>query len=376
VDPVLALNPGLVFDSSPVDWERFVCGAQVPREDWPSRCPECVTNSSLCDLQQLNQPSIAAKIGRVQIIPRTVTNVLPKQGEFSIGSINNPPGFQITVTPSSFSLTPGASITLKISITHSAAPYDEFRAGSIIWTSNAGTVTRIPVVVAALPMKAPGQIVVSDRPGTLNYTVKAYGNTKLSTVAIGLQPARVTQRNVSDDPECSFDPKRPVGTTSIAVTVPPGQWTYLRFSIFDADLPAEAFGSDLDMFVFDKQGNFVAYSAGFTSDETVNIFMPNSTGYTVVIHGCFVEGDTTPFKLHVWMLTRPGPASSNVKSSPAANRPAVVGSGGDVLVSLTLSTRLLSPNKRWLGMIWYAGDSKPGSSELIPLDAATLIWLV
>eukprot|EP00775_Hariotina_reticulata_P004963 gene4963-5204_t len=373
VDPVPALNPGLVFDSRPVDWERFVCGAQVPSHFWQTRCPECVTNSKLCDLQQLNLPSIAAQIAAGRIIPRTVTSVLPQQADFAVSSISNPPGFTITVTPSTFSLAPGTSITLQVNITHTDAPLLEYRDGSITWTSNAGTYTRIPVVVAAVTDRVPVEIVLANpRPPTLNYTVDLSFK-QFSTVAIGLQPARVTQARVSQDPDQKFDPADPTGTTAINVAVPPSQWAYLRFALFDADLPV---GTDLDMYVFDSAGNFVDFSAAVdTAQEAVSIFMPASTSYTVFVHGFNVVGGATDIKLHVWVLTRPGPASSNVLSSPPANRPANI-TGPDSPVTIKLSTRVLSPAQRWLGIIWYAVDTVPGSSKLAQLIYGTLISLV
>lgn len=44
VDPLKALNPGLVFDSKFEDWQNFLCGVERKPEDTWCRCA-CVTNN-------------------------------------------------------------------------------------------------------------------------------------------------------------------------------------------------------------------------------------------------------------------------------------------------------------------------------------------
>eukprot|EP00775_Hariotina_reticulata_P004957 gene4957-5198_t len=225
-----------------------------------------------------------------------------------------------------------------------------------------------PIVVAAQQLTSmPRQIEIPNpRPRDLTYQVTPDFTGGLSTVAIGLQPARLFPGNLSGN--------FPLSLTT--VKVPPGPWTFLRFALFSDDIIYEGKEPDLDMAVYEPTNldDPIDSSSSLGNNEWVDIFMPTSTSYVVAVVN-FDGGDTlVEYKLNMWMLTQPGPASSNFRSAPPFNRPAQATTGTDVNVTLTFSDRVRSPSQKWLGMVGYKAHL-PGMTAQ-QLSHETLVWLV
>ncbi|MBA3251669.1 MAG: S8 family serine peptidase [Geodermatophilaceae bacterium] len=144
VSPTPALNPGLVFDSTATDWQRFVCGtgARIPGT------PQCSVTGSI-DPSNLNVASIG--IGRLQggqAVTRTVNNV----GTRYTVSVSAPPGTTVTVNPAVVTLGRNQSATVTITITRTTAPLNAYKFGSLTWTPETQSgilpsTVRIPIAV-------------------------------------------------------------------------------------------------------------------------------------------------------------------------------------------------------------------------------------
>eukprot|EP00775_Hariotina_reticulata_P007612 gene7613-7814_t len=370
VDPTAALQPGLVLDSSNSDWQRFICGSGDIN---PERCPaECQTNASLCELINLNTPSIlVARLASSKTVTRTLTSVLTVPATFTVSSIVNPAGFEVAVQPSSFVLSPGgAGIVVQVNISWVAGvEFQQYKDGSITWTSDQNTTTRIPVVVSASYLAAPPELRILSRASTLTYTVTPGFTGNLSTVVMGLQQARVSQGKVYQDPGGFFHMENPISqvATAVPISLPPARSRYVRVALFTNDYPEN---TNLDMYVYDSKSEHVlGWSYGPTSNEVVSLQNPTETSLTVYIHGASVPGGNVTYKLYVWMLDQSGPASSNAMSKPASNRPLRVTSGTPAAVTLSFNNRLLaSSSQKWLGIVRYAGDAvDDGRVGLVPL---------
>eukprot|EP00775_Hariotina_reticulata_P012299 gene12299-12435_t len=369
VDPTAALQPGLVLDSSNSDWQRFICGSgEINLE----RCPaECQTNASLCELINLNTPVIlVARLASSKAVTRTLTSVLTVPATFTVSNIVRPAGFEVAVQPSSFNLNPGGSIVVQVNISWVAGvEFQQYKDGSITWTSDQNTTTRIPVVVSASYLAAPPELRIHSRAPTLTYTVTPGFTGNLSTVVMGLQEARVSQGKVYQDPRRIFNREDPTNqnAAAVAISLPAAQSRYVRVALFTSDYPE---GTDLDLFVYNsKSEHMLGKSMGTISDELFSLENPTETGLTVYIHGAFVPGGNVTYKLYVWMLDQSGPASSNAMSTPASNRPLRVTSGSPAAVTLSFNNRLLaSSSQKWLGIVRYAGDAvDDGKVGLVPL---------
>ena len=130
-----AFQPGLVYDAGLFEYAAFTCGM-----DWG------VFTTGSCDFlesigvplepRNLNVPSIGiAELAGSQTIERTVTSVANEKGmrRYSV-SVDAPPGYSVTVQPSSFRLKSGQTATYYVTVTNVGAPVGEWRFGSLTWS--------------------------------------------------------------------------------------------------------------------------------------------------------------------------------------------------------------------------------------------------
>ena len=299
VQPNLAANPGLVFDSGFADWLSFLCGVQ-PGGGCAGVKP--------IDPSDFNSPSIAiGDLGGIQEVKRTVKNV-GATGTYT-ASVSGLTGFSASITPASFTLKTGQEQELTIRFVRGTAPLNAYTGGQITWTDGTHNV-RVPVVIRPVALGAPTQVSGS-------YSVVFGYDGPFTATARGMIPADVTAGTVDQDPDQIFNPADPTGTVAIPVVIPAGS-TYARFSLFDDDVLS---GSDLDLFVY-QGSTLVGQSAAGGSDEEVNFAFSSPTGgpipLTVYVHGWGIAGGgSSPFKLNFWGLGTTDEGNMTV-SAPAA----------------------------------------------------------
>jgi hypothetical protein len=136
-----ATEPGLVYDAGFLDYLGFLCD-EAP-EVFANPAATCGTLESIgipVTAENLNYPSIgAAEVPGSITVMRTVTSVASENGwrEYT-ASVEAPPGFSVTVEPSTFSLRSGESLTFYVTITNVSAPIGEWRFGSLTWVDKTG----------------------------------------------------------------------------------------------------------------------------------------------------------------------------------------------------------------------------------------------
>ena len=340
VQPMLAANPGLVFDSGFTEWLGFLCGTG---QLTASYCP-----SIRIDPSDLNVPSIAiGDLAGVQTVTRKVTNVSGKSATFT-ASVSGMSGFNVVVSPSSLSLADGKTGTFTVTFTRTTAALNDYAGGQLRWTNGTQTV-RVPVVVRPVALAAPTEV-----NGSYNVTFGFSG--PFSASARGLVPAAVTAGTVVQDPDQTFDPADPTGFTMVTVAVPAGT-TYARFSLFDGDV---APGSDVDLYVFGPSGAFVASSGNGGSDEAVNVVNPAAGNYYVFMHGWGLPTGTSPFKLHAWALGSAAAGNMTV-TAPAT---ATIGQPG----AITITTNGLTAGTKYLGSVAYSGPTGVPNPTIVRID--------
>ncbi|XP_022764504.1 cucumisin-like [Durio zibethinus] len=152
INPALATQPGLVYDTGEIDYIKFLCGQGYS----PKNLQLITGNNSTCSTDtngtvwDLNYPSFAlsATPGKsiIRVFHRTVTNVGLAVSNYK-AVVNAPPGLIIQVQPSVLSFN---SIGQKQSfvVTVAAEVGNSMIAGSLVWDDGLHQV-RSPIVAYA-----------------------------------------------------------------------------------------------------------------------------------------------------------------------------------------------------------------------------------
>ena len=133
------VEPGLAYDAGLFEYAAFTCGM-----DWgvftPGSCDFLESIGVPSEPYNLNYPSIGiAEVAGSQTVQRTVTSVAKEKGWRTYNvSVDAPPGYSVTVSPSTFRLKKGQSLTYDVTITNETAPIGEWRFGSLTWNERDG----------------------------------------------------------------------------------------------------------------------------------------------------------------------------------------------------------------------------------------------
>ena len=345
VQPTPALDPGLVYDAQLEDWLSFLCGTGQA----------CTAPSGAIDPSNLNYPSIAIGdlVGQ-RTVRRTLTNVGQHAARYSV-SVQAPPGIGVSVIPDSFSIAPGARQAYEVRFSRMGARLAQYAFGAISWSDGEHQV-RSPVAIQSLSLAAPAE--VSGDGTSLTYRVEFGYSGTFKAIASGLIPAVAKAAVVQDDPDNSINAALASGrgVVILPVEVQAGS-KYARFSLFDADTDGN---DDLDLYVFNSNGDFIASSTNNASDEEINLVNPAADRYQVVVHGFETDGPDARFTLFAWALR--GGATGNMSvvapSSAQLNRSAAI----------RLAFFRLKAGTKYLGSVAYSGAIAMPAPTLVRVD--------
>ncbi len=152
-----------------------------------------------------------------------------------------------------------------------------------------------------------------------------------------------------------------VGVTFHTVTVPEDS-AHARVSLFDDFTDGS---DDLDLYVFDPDGAFVGGSGSGTSAEQVDLRLPESGDYTVVVHGWETDGPDASYTLFSWSVPLTTGGSLEVNAAPV-----VATAGGSGTVDVTWSG--LAPNTFYLGAVSHTGPEGLLALTLVNVDSASV----
>jgi hypothetical protein len=352
-----ALEPGLVYDAGLFEYAAFTCGM-----DWG------VFTSGSCDFLEsigvptepynLNVPSIGvAELPGSQTVVRTVTSVAKENGwrEYTV-SVDAPPGYEVTVSPSTIQLKSGQSATYEVTITNVGAPAGEWRFGSLTWSDKTGNYdVYSPIAVKGAMFSAPSEIAASGEDGSASFEV-GFGYTgSYAAAAHGLEPATVTSDNVVQDPDQTFDPND--GYSNLHTFDLSGA-AYLRIAMPPEATEADA---DLDIFVYNPLGQLAASSTAGGTNEQVDILLPMDGTWYVFVHGWSAPGGDSDYDMYSWVVSATPGGNMMIDSAPAA---ATLGATETIDVSWTGATA-----GEWhLGAVSHTGDAGLMGLTLINVD--------
>jgi hypothetical protein len=367
VNPLGALDPGLVFNSGFVDDVRYLCGA-VPGTVsaagcnffnglWSESSPGGTLDPSNYNVASIGIGSLAGE----QTVVRSVYNV-GEPGTYT-PVIDAPPGVEVRVEPETLNFVgfgQRASFAVTFTVTEEAQ-MDTWAFGSLTWSDGTHDV-RSPLAVRPVRMASPAEVSGSGAEGSLSYEVGFGYSGDFEAVAAGLFPADRQDGTVADDPSNDINTAlgSGVGIAIHPVYVPAGSLA-ARFSLFDDYTGGN---DDLDLYVFDPSFGYVGGSGSATSAEQVDVsngdFSPIAGGwYYVVVHGWQTDGPQTTYTLHSWAI-QPSASGNMTVSGPGS---ASLGATGTINVDWALD-----PGQKYMGAVGYLENGELFAATAVRID--------
>ena len=346
VNPTKALDPGLVYDADFGDYLEFLRGQRL------------VGGGPGIDASDLNQPSIAiGGLAGSQTVTRTVTNVDDQAATYT-SALTVPAGFTGSVSPTSFTIAPGASQTYTVTFTRTTAALGCCLFGQLVWSDGTHSV-RSPIQLEPVALAVPAQINGTGPSGTTSWTIKTGFAGAIAYAERGLIPAATVAATVTDDPTNNFNTANPAGNQGITVhdVVVPAGSRYARFSLFD-DFTDGA--DDLDLYVYNAAGTLVGVSGSGTSAEEVNLTNPAAGTYKAYVHGWQTDGPDAQYTFFNWVLG--GTDANNM----TATGPATATIGGTATINLSWNG--LTAGTKYLGQVAYLEGATERGSTVIRVD--------
>ena len=356
-----AFEPGLVYDAGFYEYLGFLCDA-APEvfADPEGTCAFLKSIGIPTEAHNLNYPSIGiAELPGSLTVQRTVTSVASGGGwrEYTV-SVVAPDGYAVTVEPSMLRLKGGQSETYEVTITNVDAPIGEWRFGSLTWCDDGKKghyEVYSPIAVRAALFDAPDEISGSGESGSASFDISFGYTGSYSAAAHGLEPAIVTSDNVLQDPDQDFDPLD--GYSNLH------QFTLSGAAFFRIAMPPEATEpeADLDIYVYDPDGNFAASSTSGGTDELIDILLPMDGTWSVYVHGWACPGGDSDYDLYTWIISATPGGNLVIDSAPAS---ATLGATETIDVSWTGATA-----GEWhLGAVSHTGDVGLMGLTLVDVD--------
>ncbi len=348
------LEPGLAYDAGLFEYAAYTCGANLG----VFAAGACAFLDSLgipSDPSDLNLASIGvAELVGTETVTRTVTSVTRERGNrtYSV-AVDAPPGFSVSVSPSSLTLKKGETATYEVTITNTGATLGAWSFGSLTWSDNLGFYdVRSPIAVRAFEFAGDAEANGTGTGGSVDVDV-AFGYAGDYSVGThGLVAALTEAGNVVDDPANDINTAlgSGIGVTFHFIPIAAGN-DLTRFSLFDAFTDGN---DDLDLYIFgpDTAGfPFVGASGSGTSAEQVDVPFAAPGLYIAVVHGWQTDGPDANYTLFSWDV------GADVGNLTVLGAPTTVAVGDAATLSVSWSA--LTPGMKYLGVISHHKTAVP-----------------
>ena len=353
-------EPGLAYDAGFFEYLGFLCDAEPTIFSDPAgTCGFLESINVPTEAINLNLASIGISgLAGTQTVQRTVTSVAREQGWRTYNvSVDAPPGYNVTVEPSTLRLKSGDTATYFVTITNVSAPIGEWRFGSLTWKDETGHFdVYSPIAVRGALFKAPPEVSGNGESGTTSFDVSFGYTGSYAAAAHGLEPAIVTTDNVVQDPDQNFDPND--GFSNLH------QFNLSGAAHFRIAMPPESVADpniDLDIFVYDPSGVQVASSTSGGTDELIDIELPTDGTWSVYVHGWQTTGASADYDMYSWIISATPGGNLNIDLAPAS---ATLGATETINVSWTGATA-----GQWhLGAVSHTGDVGLMGLTLVDVD--------
>lgn len=294
----------------------------------------------------LNLASMTAgNVIGIQTFSRRLTNKGTTPVTYTASS--NVPGFSTTVTPSSFTIAPGATQAVSVQVARTTATIGAWVFGQVVF-SDGVTSVRSPVTVRPQSFVGLSSVTDTRTIGTKVFTVATGYTGTFSTRANGLVPAQRLTGTANQNDFICFPFAVPAGAQQ------------LRAQMFNSETGGGA-ASDLDLIIF-RGATQVGSSLSGTSDELVIINNPAADpGYQACVDGYAPSGGSASFTVNLWVV----PASTTPATMKAFGPTSVV-TGGTASVGITWN---VPAGNRYLGLVEY----RQTPADLTTLGSTTVL---
>jgi subtilisin family serine protease len=308
-------NPGIVYEAGFLEYLGFLCDAAPHVFANPAAtCGFLESEGIPTTTENLNYPSIGASgVPGTLTVQRTVTNVSGSNLRLN-AVVDEPSGYEVTVSPSLLAVPPRQSRTFEVTFDNLSAPVGEWRFGSLTWEGG-GYSARSPIAVAASQLDAPDVVTGTGVEGTASFDVTFGYDGEYDAAAHGLVPNVPIVGSVDQDPDQTFDPNDPTGTTAHEITL--SDSAFFRISLHTEDLTPPDAAIDLDLYLY-KDGVEVASSTAGSTDELIELTLPEDGTYTLFVHGWQTTGITVEYSVNTWDV----PVAADVGSLTINSEPA------------------------------------------------------
>ncbi len=351
INPNKAIAPGLVYPSDYRDHAAYLCGLHKS----PISTTECASLAAAGysnAATDLNLPSIGLnQMITGDVVHRRVTNIGPA-ATFA-AEVTPPPNVDVYVEPSSLSLTTGQSADFTVRFVDRGTTLDAWNFGRLTWSDGGSQSIASPLSVQAVTLRSAPELYLSGAAGTAKLPT-AFGYTGAYLAGVhGLRKpfldpnGQVPRGFVDHDFSHNFTFRFNNGVTAHQLTVPPNQ-LYLRVALFNEFTDGT---DDLDLYLFycpNNQCTQIGQSAGLTSDEEIDVTLPDAGQYLVLVHGYETDdvagGPGANYSLYTWSF-----GVNDAVGNLGVAAPTGV-SAGDRL-NLDVSWTALDPGMLYLGAI-------------------------
>jgi subtilisin family serine protease len=302
IDPNIAIDPGLVYDSGYIDHAAYLCsleGSPLSRAD----CDALVQQGYSLEPRELNLPSIGiTELITGDAVTRRVTNVGPTATYQA--TVDDPPGISTTVTPASITLATGESAEFTLELARGSADLDYWAFGTLKWSDGEHAVVS-PLAVRPVTLRARREIALTGTSGRGSLAVDfGYAGAYAATVHGLHAPGLRANAHVDDDATNRFSFRTDSGVNAHFFTLSAGE-LFMRVALFD-ELTDGA--DDLDLYLFHcptpTTCTQVGQSGSFTSDEEIDLLAPEPGLYAALVHGFETDqvagGPGADYELFAW----------------------------------------------------------------------------
>jgi hypothetical protein len=300
--PNSMFNPGIVYEAGTLEYLGFLCDTEsadlVVALTGLSNACELIGGLGIpTQSEDLNYPSVGvSEVAGTKTITRTVTNVSGSALDLT-ANVEAPDGYDVTVTPSSLAIPAGDSASFEVTFDNLSAPLDEWRFGSLTWEGD-GYAARSPIAVKAAQIEVPASVSGTGTEGEASFDVTFGYTGEYDAAAHGLAANVPIVGSVTQDADQSFDPSD-VGNGATAHDITLTDSAVFRITLTTADLVPPDPAIDLDLFLY-KDGAEVASSGAGSTDEVIELTLPEDGTYTLFVHGWQTTGIEVGYSVNTW----------------------------------------------------------------------------
>ena len=359
INPNRAVDPGLVYDITPSEFRKYMCGAGMTAQ--------CAGGQIAG--YELNLPSIA--LGNVlgtASVTRTVTNVGASDATYRVSTRMD--GFGIQVSPSTLTIPAGGSASYTVTLTRGNAAENVWKYGSLTWSDGTHSV-RSPIVArSGKPIVAPAFMSSDKSSGSKPMSITTGFGGKMSATVGGLKEIVRTASTINPAPAGTITTVETMRAACVAgaagVNVVPVTFTSAtmaaQFETFNRDTSGEG-RDDLDMVLVNSAGQLVTYSANDGSDEWITLAAPAPGNYRLCVIG-YTTANNRPatYGFHSAVVN-----TSDKGGNFKALVPAKVYAGGKATIPVSWAG--LASNKRFLGAVRLLDNTGAiGSTTVVQVE--------